>query len=91
MLDDGDGDDDDDDDADNNSDDEDDIGHTRHLWVKLENIIILTLELYIGMGKTSYIDIFISSWGIKIRHPLELYIEMGHNMLDIFISSWGII
>ena len=35
-------------------------------------------------------DIFISSWGIKIRHPLELYIEMGSNMSDIFISSWGI-
>ena len=31
-----------------------------------------------------------SSWGIKIRHPLELYIEMGNNMPDIFISSWRI-
>ena len=41
------------------------------------------------MGKT-ILDIFISSWGIKIRHPLELYIEMGKNILDIFISSWGI-
>ena len=26
-----------------------------------------------------------SSWGIKIRHPLELYIEMGNSMSDIFI------
>jgi hypothetical protein len=31
-----------------------------------------------------------SSWGIKIRHPLELYIEMGNNMSDIFISLSGI-
>ena len=51
---------DDDDDDDDDSDDEDDIGHTRHLWVKIENIITLTLELYIEMGK-NILDIFISS------------------------------
>ena len=47
------------------------------------------IELYIGMGNNMS-DVFISSWRMKICHPLELYIEMDDKMSDFFKSSWRI-
>ena len=61
---------DDDDDEDDDADDDDIIGSTRWLWAisKIWKIWDLTCK------------ISSSSRGIKIRHPLELYIDMGSNM-----------
>ena len=42
------------------------------------------------LSEVGLLNFLRSSWGIKICHPLELYIDMGNNMSDIFISSWGI-
>ena len=63
---------DDDDDEDDDADDDDDIiGSTRWLWAisKIWKIWDLTCKI-----SSHHHEFF------KIRHPLELYIDMGSNM-----------